>query len=244
MKKTNFNRIKSLFEQQLGDLGDSIDSKFITYVQPKCNYKSNYIGDLKYGVQGYICGPHVGKTTLMLNDVIDLALSGLSVLYMSVKSNYDYRCFIDDINSMTSSDEQMKIDKLIKFKPMYNIEATIKHMNTVPSEYQFDVIIIDYVPISDLYQSYNDSIEELIWLVDTFAKNNLIPIITSIQCNRASMISTKLQYRDARLASQFNLTPIFTIDGTLNVGDNKVEFKEKSRRLQKVIDIKGEGKNE
>jgi hypothetical protein len=227
MEKTNFNRIKSLFEQQLDD---SIDSKFIS------NCKSNYIGDLKYGVQGYICGPLVGKTTLMLNDVIDLALSGLSVLYMRVESYYDYRCFIDDINSMTSSDEQMKIDKLITFKSMYNIEATIKYMNAVPSDYQFDVIIMDYVPISDLYQSYNDSIEELFQSIDRFAKTNLIPIITSIQCNRASMISTQLQYRDAKLASQFNLTPIFKIDGTLNVGDIKVEFKEKSRRLKKLVD--------
>jgi len=207
-----------------------------TIEQPKPILKSNVLGNLNKGVQGYIASVNAGKTTLLFNDAVDLALEGKRVTIVSLELNK--LAVIEMLLNIAGPNNEDVVFDHIDILCLSINDVTIAVLVDILRQRDCDLVVIDYMQLIRFNSGIdvNDSRLNTLVVLDHLGRDIEKPIITALQMNRESMYSKELSRSDDSVASKFNFVPVYNVDGILNIEDDKWEIEENTRKVKKVID--------
>ena len=180
--------------------------------------RSRFLGELSCFVQGYTASANQGKTTLLLNDAVDLAKQGCKVVYISLEIGAD--TVLKFLVSIAGDDSNVIMSRIsvhevaLGENALHEIERIITNVNA-------DVAIIDYLGLVAHKSNSNLSAYENMIIVASMIRSVAMAtdtrIITAVQMSRNAYIGGKITDSESRAMDYLNMRTVFNNMGKLTI---------------------------
>lgn len=179
--------------------------------------RSRFLGELSCILQGYASHSNQGKTTLLLNDAVDLAKQGYKVAFISLEiGSANILRFLGNI----AGDESNGILSRISVHEVSIGENSLDDIEQIIAKASADVAIIDYLGLiykrSDPVLSAHDNMLVVSSRIKSVAITTDTRIITAMQLSRNYSSNTSTSPESA-VIEYLNMRTLFNKSGKLTI---------------------------
>lgn len=184
--------------------------------------RSRFLGELSGFMQGYAAQANQGKSTLLLNDAVDLAKQGYKVAFISLEMGSEN---ILRLLANIAGDDNNVILSRISVHEVSIGENSLRDIEQIIVTASADVAIIDYIGLLARTCNSSTSVYESMLVVTNSIRHVAMTtdtrIITSMQLSRDAVSGKSLMSAELNLLDYLNMKTVFNKLGTLTIDGKK-----------------------